>query len=108
MSTYTVTRHRASRNGEQWGITALTSHGKVAAGTVTRAGDSYDVRTDAGAKCFRGTDSYAVRMAAVEQWRGGRSREMRMTKAYFEAVRAGHRPSKEAVWDDRHSVWTEP
>lgn len=63
--TYTVTRHRETPFGEQWGISAITSRGTIAAGSVTKHGDSYDVRTDAGAKCFRGTDAYEVRIAAV-------------------------------------------
>lgn len=65
MSTYTVTSHHFTREGERWGIAATNSHGTLPAGSVTRTGDSYDVRTDAGAKCFRGTDAYDVRMAAV-------------------------------------------
>jgi hypothetical protein len=65
VTSYHVSGHRVLGDIEQWKITAESRHGRVPAGSVTMVGDSFDVRTDAGAKCFRGTSAYDVRMAAV-------------------------------------------
>jgi hypothetical protein len=63
--TYSVSAHHETREGEKWTIVAHTGKGTVSAGSVERIGDSYDVRTYAGAKCFRGTQAYDVRAHAV-------------------------------------------
>lgn len=72
MVEYIVTGHKSAIENDTYRIGVVTKHGTSDAGSVVRyvtSGD-YEVRTSAGARCFRQTDAYDVRVRAVEEYLG--------------------------------------